>query len=320
MKSASEHANHLLTIIEKEIALGRIAGPFSNPPFPNFRCNPIGVLPKKDGGWRLISNLSAPVGISVNEHIDPILCSVHYASFDQAISLIQTSGKGALLCKIDLSSAFRLLPIHPSDFALLGMCIRDQYYFDMCMPFGCAIACSTFEKFSSFLHWLVGRKALNQNLIHYLDDFLFVGKQNTSQCLDIANNFQATCEELGVPINHKKTQGPTTRLCFLGLGIDTVAQTIFIPDNKIQELQSKLHALVALKKVTLKEMQSLCGSLNFFAKAIPGSRAFNRRFYNSTIGIRKLYFLIKVTQAIRDSLPIVADPTAEVQFFRIIGQ
>lgn len=47
-------------------------------------------------------------------------------------------------------------------------------------------------------------------------------------------------------------------------------------------------------------MQSLCGSLNFFAKAIPGSRAFNRRFYNSTIGIRKLYFLIKVTQAIRD--------------------
>lgn len=37
-----------------------------------------------------------------------------------------------------------------------------------------------------------------------------------------------------------------------------------------------------------------------FAKAIPGSRAFNRRFYNTTIGIRKSYFLIKVTQAVKE--------------------
>lgn len=46
-------------------------------------------------------------------------------------------------------------------------------------------------------------------------------------------------------------------------------------------------------------MESLCGSLNFFAKATPGSRAFNRRFYNTTIDIRKHYYLIKVTQAIK---------------------
>jgi hypothetical protein len=33
--------------IMKEIQLGRIAGPFSNPPFPIFRVSPISVIPKK---------------------------------------------------------------------------------------------------------------------------------------------------------------------------------------------------------------------------------------------------------------------------------
>lgn len=304
MKSASEHADQLLAIIEKEITLGRMSGPFSQPPFPNIRCNPVGVLPKKDGGYRLISNLSAPIGNSVNEHIDPILCSVSYASFDQAISMIQENGKGALLCKMDLSSAFRLLPIHPSDFPLLGICFQEKYYFDRCMPFGCSIACSSFEKFSSFLHWLVAQKSQNYNIIHYLDDFLFVGEQNTLQCSKLAEMFMLTCSELGVPINDKKTEGPCTRLSFLGLGIDTIDKVIFIPDNKVAELRSKLSSITSSKKVTLKEMESLCGSLNFFAKAIPGSRAFNRRFYNTTIGIRKHYHLIKVTQAVKEDARI----------------
>lgn len=33
--------------INKEIKLGRIAGPFITPPFPTFRTSPISVIPKK---------------------------------------------------------------------------------------------------------------------------------------------------------------------------------------------------------------------------------------------------------------------------------
>jgi hypothetical protein len=43
---------------ENEINLGRIAGPFQNRPISNLRCSPIGVVPKKTGGWRLITHLS----------------------------------------------------------------------------------------------------------------------------------------------------------------------------------------------------------------------------------------------------------------------
>lgn len=81
MKSAQVHIAELLAIINKEKSLGRMAGPFNNLPMFNLRCNPVGILPKKD--WRLITNLSAPTGNSVNDFIDPALCSVSYASFDQ---------------------------------------------------------------------------------------------------------------------------------------------------------------------------------------------------------------------------------------------
>ena len=33
--------------LDKEVSLGRVAGPFSAPPFPNFQVSPIGLVPKK---------------------------------------------------------------------------------------------------------------------------------------------------------------------------------------------------------------------------------------------------------------------------------
>lgn len=92
MKSADVHSSELLAIINKEIHLGCMAGLFNNPPMFNLRCNPVGVLPKKGWGLEIIINLSAPIGNSVNDFIDPALCSVSYASFDDAITMISSLG------------------------------------------------------------------------------------------------------------------------------------------------------------------------------------------------------------------------------------
>ena len=91
---------------------------------------PYWLGPKEEGGWRIITNLSYPTGNSVNDFIDPNLCSVNYATFDDEISLIAKKGKGALLAKMDISNAFRLLPVCPQDFCLLGLKHADLYYID----------------------------------------------------------------------------------------------------------------------------------------------------------------------------------------------
>lgn len=64
--------------IDKELSMGRIAGPFINPSFPTFRVSPIGLVPKKDDDFRMIHNLSHPMHNSVNDFIDSEFCSVRY--------------------------------------------------------------------------------------------------------------------------------------------------------------------------------------------------------------------------------------------------
>lgn len=133
MKSAETHADKLHLKIYQEISQERIAGPFNTRPRSNIRCSPIGLVPKQQGGWRMICYLSAPQGNSVNDFIDHSLCSVHYTLFDSIISMVQKLGPGALLGKKDITSAFRLLPIRPENFSLLGFYFGNKYYIDKCV-------------------------------------------------------------------------------------------------------------------------------------------------------------------------------------------
>ena len=113
--SASEHPVRVDQKLTQEIQEGRIVGPFLEPPLPNLRISPLGVIPKKaQGEFRMIHHLSFPSGASVNDFIPPEFCSVHYAKVDDAIRFIKRLGRGCTLAKTDVRSAFRIIPIHPS--------------------------------------------------------------------------------------------------------------------------------------------------------------------------------------------------------------
>lgn len=304
LRSAEIHKDELLQKINKEVSLGRVAGPFPHKPISNLRINPVGLVPKKSGGWRLISHLSSPLGSSINDFIDPEKCSVSYSSFDNAVQMIQKLGKSAKLGKKDISSAFRLLPLYPGDFCLTGFKFLDHYYIDKCLPMGCSVSCSLFEKFSSFLQWAVQEKTGLYTSDHYLDDFLFLGRPETLECELLMQTFDNLCKNLGVPIAEEKNEGPVTRLCYLGLGIDTEEFKIYVPEEKIIKLKAQLNTTLGRKKVTLKELQSLTGSLAFCSKALPAARAFNRRFYGAMSGISKSFHRIRVTKGMKEDIKV----------------
>ena len=227
--SAVHQADEVQKKISKEIEMGRISGPYKHIPISNMRISPIGVVPKSTEGWRLITHLSYPQANSVNDFLDPQACSVKYTSFDKVVEMVAKQGVNAKLAKIDIKSAFRLLPIYPGDFDLLGFQFKGQYYIDKCLPMGCSISCSLFEKFATFLHWLVAHNTNKRTLDHYLDDFIFVGPSYSQDCEILMHAFFQVCKDLGVPIAEEKTCGPTTSLIFLGLVIDTHDLTVKIP-------------------------------------------------------------------------------------------
>ncbi|KAK3104130.1 hypothetical protein FSP39_024643 [Pinctada imbricata] len=288
----------------KEVRLGRLAGPFLFKPFENLLVSPVGLIPKKDGTWRLIHHLSFPPGHSVNDHIDNIHCTVKYTSFDEALEMITEVGTGAVIARLDIKSAFRLIPIHPSDFSLLGYKIAQYYFVDKCLPFGCAISCALFEKFANFLEWELKRRAKSDSVVHYLDDFLIAGS-DFDKCVTFMNCYRSLCSDLGVPLAEEKTLGPATRINFLGLEIDTLEMMVRIPADKLDKLRQQLVKMLGCKKTTLLDLQSLTGLLNFCSKAIPSARAFIRRFYNAMQGMTNPHHHVRISAEMREDIKML---------------
>lgn len=302
LKSARENPNVVIMKINKELEMGRIVGPFVDRPISTLRISPLGLVEKKEPGkFRMIHHLSYPQGDSVNDFIDPKLCSVEYTKFDRAVDIIQELGVGCMLAKADIESAFRLLPVYPGDFDQLGFKFNGRYYVDKCMPMGCSISCSIFEKFSSFLEWNINQRHTAGCKIHYIDDFLF-GDRTFSECQHLLDAFLFECGKLGVPIAEEKTMGPSTCIQFLGLELDTVAMLVRIPESKVSEICEKIVLLLSMKKAQLHQIQSLIGSLNFACRAIIPGRAFSRRLTDLTIGLTRPNHFVRINTGVKDDL------------------
>ena len=137
MHSAREHAQVVRDYLSNECAEGRIVGPLPLPGSKEIHVSRFGVTPKGSSGkWRLIFDLSSPEGASVNDGIDSNLCSLKYATIDQAAELMLRLGRGALMAKVNIDQAYHRISVHPDDRWLLGMCFEGVTYMDTVLPFG----------------------------------------------------------------------------------------------------------------------------------------------------------------------------------------
>ena len=307
LKSALQLPKIFKEKLMKEVKLGRIAGPFRYPPFPTLQVSPMGLVPKKDGDFRLIQHLSYPENNSINDFIDKDHCSVQYSSVDEAACLINRHKTFARLSQCDVKAAFRLLPIAPHDFDLLGIKFQGEYYLNKMLPMGASISCALWEKFAKALHWIIQLKSGNDDILHYLDDFLFVESSQTSKVGNTLKLFQEVCNKIGIPLASDKTTLPTTLLMFLGIEFDTQNLIMRLPNEKLVKLSQKIRDTLDSSKITLKDMQSLLGLLNFACKVVAPGRTFCRRLINSTIGVRKSYFKIRVNKQMKADLEVWLD-------------
>ena len=221
-------------------------------------------------------HLSAPHGLSINDGIDIEQHRFHYSSIDDATRLVANLGRNSALAKVDLKSAFRLIPISTLDWDLLGIYWRGSYYVDKQLPFGLRSAPFLFNQFASALHWLLSNNYGIQHLIHYLDDFLII-EQSLTTCLHSKNTMLNVCDKLHIPLSWEKLEGPATTISFLGIEIDTAAWVLRLPPEKVQDILSELTLWSKQKKCTKRQLLSLIGKLHFASKVMPAGRIFLRR-------------------------------------------
>ena len=310
LPTASSQPSILSANLEKEISLGRVAGPFSTPPLPNFHISPMGLVPKKHSDkFRTIFHLSYPKNgtSSINYSIPKEDFSLRYITIDNAIEGIQKLGQGCFLAKCDIESAFRLIPLRPSDYNLFGMYWEGQYYYDKVLPFGLRSAPFLFNQLSDAIEWILLEKCVISFVCHILDDFLIIEPAAPSfphdrPCRQALAAMLMVFKNLNIPTAPGKTQGPSTTLEFMGITLDSIRMEARLPPDKLERIAHTLLEFRAKTSCTLRELQSLIGTLNFACRVIPPGRPFLQRMIALTRNVSKSHHHIKLNSGFRQDL------------------
>ena len=282
--------------IMKEVELKRFAGSYEKIPFKNYIQSPVGLVPKAGNKTRLIFHLSYEFkngNPSVNQCTLYKICTVRYNDIDHTInnclfwlSQFEHQVERLYFGKTDLQSAFRILPSFMGHWltsilkAVNPVTKELRYFVDKCMPFGASISCANFQRFSNALkHIMEILEKLPNSITNYLDDFLFMHFLRRI-CNQMLETFLWACKQINFPVSIEKTEWATEIIEFLGILLDGLKFRLRVPQDKIVKALAQLSQVTEHKKIKIKNLQQLAGTLKFLTRAVFPGRVFTRRIYS----------------------------------------
>lgn len=104
--------------------------------------------------------------------------------------------------------------------------------------------------------------------------------------------------KLGFAVSWLKVS-PTTRVTFLGYVVDSIQQTVELPDEKIKQLGVLVLDFSRREKLTKREFQVILGHVCFAAKAAHGARTFSRLFIYELTRLNLPHHRLRVSSRLR---------------------
>jgi hypothetical protein len=219
----------------------------------------------------MIFDLSSPEDSSVNDGIAKHYGSISYETLADVIRLVTKAGKGAVMMKRDLKSAFRHIPISPHDYWLMIFEWEGKFYVNMFLPFGLRTAPRVFNYFSEALHWVL-EMLLGWDITHYLDDFFIVFPPD-SDISRPSEQFDQTLVTFGLQKAAQKDSSGCI-VSHLGFQFDSVKMQVTLPANKKERAFRAVHSLLSKPSTTHKFLEEVLGFLSHCCQVVPLGRPF----------------------------------------------
>ncbi|CAG2225805.1 unnamed protein product [Mytilus edulis] len=295
-------------LVKSELDNNFVIGPFTKAPFDIYRVSPVGIVEGKySKKKRLILDLSAPHNSdehsSVNDLINKEDFSLSYIKIDDAIKIIKEYGFASRCCKLDVSNAFKLIPIHPSLWHLYGFKWENMYYFYTRLAFGCRSSPKIFDNLSIAMCWILHNNYGINTVLHLLDDFLTIDRPSANADATM-KTLVSVFASLEIPIAKHKTLGPVTCIEYLGIILDTIRMEARLPENKLCRIKEYLLFFLNRKTCTKREMLSLLGHLNFAMRVIIPGRSFISYLLNIAHSVKELHHHVTLNSSCRNDLSL----------------
>ena len=289
-KEARDNIGKVVDYLKDEIRNCSILGPLLVSPFDKVACfSPIDAIPKKDSSdLRIILNLSHPFDEgSVNQAVskDHYLGSkvdLSYPGIDALIKLIRKKGRGCYLFKRDLRKFYRQIRLDPGFIHLLGYTFLGLLFFDVTLPMGLRIACYIAQRISNALMFAYNR--LEYEGVNYLDDLAAAEIRRLAR--KAFEQLGKLLADLGIWEAVQKSCEPLQIMVFLGVLFNSKNMTLEITPECLESLLKEIEVWLDKNTVTIKQVQSLIGKLNFAAATVYSGRVFMMRLFNF---LRALY-------------------------------
>ena len=151
----------------------------------------------------------------------------------------------------------------------------NNIFIDMTRPFGLRSSPKIFISVADALEWVFQGRGVTWST-HYIDDFLAIGKPNSTECRSNLEVMLETCSWLGIPLKEDKLEGPSTELTFLGITLDTTRGEIWLPEQKLEELKQLISKWRDKRACKKRELLSLIGKLFHACKVVQAGWIFLR--------------------------------------------
>ena len=89
-----------------------------------------------------------------------------------------------------------------------------------------------------------------------------MGTPESTECLVNNTIMHKVCDEIGLPTEPEKNEGPSTSLAFTGIEIDSVAMELRLPAEKLARMKAELASWKGRKACKKRDLLSLIGVLS----------------------------------------------------------
>jgi len=252
-------------------------------------CSPLFVVPKANGGFRLVIDLRI-----LNDTLDTPKFKAE--TLFTATRLAATYSHATTL---DVASAFHHVPVSPRDRTYLGFQFDGQYYVWNVMPFGLQTSPWAWHVVMAQAIRLI--RVLGVAVVWYVDDLMILGASaqdaNYSRRLVVQ-----VLEMLGIKLNDKGIDTPTTRFIFLGFLWDLTAKMLAVTPAKRDSVRTTARRMLQRGGATRSQWRSFAGLVMSLTPACAVAPLYLRPIFNLVGENARGAAFVRLTEPVRQVL------------------
>jgi hypothetical protein len=231
---------------------------------------------------RPVLNVSEPSATSFNDNVDKY--QVERVMMDNARTFSYTlleAGKNARIDKTDVKNAFKNVPAKIEDLNLQGFMLNGKFFIELRMIFGACTALANYDILGNTVEKLaVAESRIPRRFVsRAVDDQPTATPAGSRWGECFVDTYKKICHDINIELAEdceNCDKAFTNKTCgkVLGVWFRSTDLTWKLPEEKAEQYLQKIAAVANSDNVTLDDMQSLMGRLNFLCMMCPFLKSF----------------------------------------------